>query len=80
MILKSQYVVPFAGIQFFFGEQIRNQESLIWKALESKAEFELAHHIHDKEVFIAGIFMRTQYPVQHFPFQNTSAMEQLIGV
>ncbi|MDY0093201.1 MAG: hypothetical protein RBT80_10940 [Candidatus Vecturithrix sp.] len=54
MILERQAVRPFAGVGFFFGEQIGHQKAFPGKFGKVEAEFEFAHHVNDEGVFTAG--------------------------
>ena len=75
MVLESQRVIPVAGVGFFFGQQVGDQELFVREALKIKTEFKLAHHVHDEQVLVPGVFPAVQNLVELSSFQNPLALK-----
>ena len=77
-IFKGRDAVEFQFGGFVFGEQVRDEEGLI--RFYIVAQFELFHHIHDEEAFVAWIPVNIQYTVEHGEGKNAFVSKKFVRV
>jgi hypothetical protein len=60
VVLEGEGGLPVSGFGFFFGQESRNEESLVGVTIDRKAEIKLSHDVDQEAVFVAGIAARIE--------------------